>query len=525
MLENDLSPQAVALHRLLGADAVLYWYKANEHLAFPLGVVPPGRIEAGFLPAELTGGVRLLKGEEAYSLLPLRMRAGIDAGTCAVLAGDDGERGGILAAWHSPEGQADPQLIAMMEFALATARPLFELASAYDEMRRSEARRMSGLADALPIGVIVFPAGNRSCYVNNLAAAWLGLPLGPTEAGVLSGRLAELVQKTRNYDEIGPQIEAFVAGHGDLPLSGQVWRFDDSPKVLRIAIAPIDPEHAAGWFWLLEDVSAVEAEAEAKERQRQLEWMNAELEQRVRERTAQLEQANDVMLHTNMELQHFTHAMAHDLQTPLRSIAGFSQLVREAVRRHGDAEADGWALQVVSNTKRLQGLIQGLLSYARLDAQALRTEEVDMNLLFDEVAASLQAMIGETGADVSRANLPTIVCVRTQISQLLQNLIENGLKYNKAPQPKVHVSCERRGQDWVFSVADNGMGIDPKHHERIFDIFKRLHTYAEIPGTGIGLALCRGIVERHGGHIWVVSRLGEGSTFYFSLPTRREQAS
>jgi signal transduction histidine kinase len=524
MPEPNLNLQAAALRRLLGADAVLYWHKVNDYLAFPLGIAPPGQMDSAFFPPELAGEVRLLKGEAAYGLLPLRMRTGIAPGTCAVLAVDDGEQRGILAAWHAGVDLAEQPLAEIMEFALATARPLFELASTYYEMHCSEARRMSGLADALPIGVIVFPAGNRPCYVNNLAAAWLDLPPGTTEAEHLSGRLAEFVQRTSNYDAIGPQVEAFVAGHGNFPLSGQVWRFHDAPGALRVTIAPIDPEHTAGWFWLLEDVSAAEAEAEAREWQRHLEWLNAELEQRVRERTTQLEQANEVMLHTNMELQRFTHAMAHDLQTPLRSIAGFSQLVQEAVRRYGDTEVDGWASQVVGNARRLQCLIQGLLSYARLDAQALRTEEVDMNQLFDEVVASLQAMISETAADVGRGDLPTVGCIRSQISQLLQNLIENGLKYNKAEQPRVFVSCEPSGQDWVFSVADNGMGIDPKHHERIFDIFKRLHTYAEIPGTGIGLALCRGIVERHGGRIWVESRPGEGSIFHFSLPSQREQA-
>lgn len=524
MPEYDLHAQAASLRSLLGADAVLYWRKTNDFLALPLGVAPPGLMDTGFLPPGLVAGVRLLRGKAASDLLPLVLRPRIDRETGVVLVGDDGETGGVLAAWYGGSAQPSPSAEAIMDFALATARPLLDLASAHYEMQRSEARRMSGLADALPMGVIVVPAGNHPCYVNNMAAALLGLPPGTADAGLLSSKLAELVQQAGNYGTVGAQVEAFVSGHGDVPLSGQVWRFQGSPSALRVTVAPIDPEHAAGWFWLLEDVSTAEAEAEARERQRHLEWLTAELEQRVRERTTQLEQANEAMLHTNMELRHFTHAMAHDLQTPLRSIAGFAQLVQTAIKQYGSAEVDDWASQVVNNTKRLQTLIQDLLSYARLDAQAVRVEQTDMNQLFDEVVASLQAIIGETGADVSRGQLPTISCIRPQIGQLVQNLIENGLKYNRAARPRVSVSCVRHGEDWIFSVTDNGMGIDPRHHERIFDIFKRLHTYSQIPGTGIGLALCRSIVERHGGRIWVESQPGKGATFFFTLPVDRSSA-
>lgn len=146
-----------------------------------------------------------------------------------------------------------------------------------------------------------------------------------------------------------------------------------------------------------------------------------------------------------------------------------------------------------------------------------------MRQLVDQVLAGLDVLIHETGAEVSCGQLPTLPADRLQMGQVLQNLIENGIKYNRSSPPRVSVTAECQDSKWVFAVADNGIGIDPRHHERIFEIFRRLHTYTQVPGTGIGLALCRRIVERHGGRIWVESRPGEGSTFYFTLPERKPE--
>lgn len=518
----DFNGQAQALCSLLAADAVLYWRMENADLAVPLGATPAGTIGKGFRPPACADGVHLLRGGSACALIPLRMRGNLDGDTCTVLAGLDGKRGGILAVWHRPGSQPHREAEAIMGFALATLRPQLGFAAIHWEMQQTEARRLSGMADALPQGVIVVPSGNRPGYVNQMAAALLDLPHGTVEASQLSSKLAEFAQRTEDADTVRSQVKRFIAGHGNLPLSGQVWHFRNrSPSALRVTVAPIDREQAAGWLWLLEDVSAAEAEAEARERQRRLEWLNNELEKQVSERTGQLEHSNEVLLQANIELQHFAHAMAHDLQTPLRSIAGFAQLVQKRVKQYGIADVDDWTAQVIDNTRRLQALIQGLLAYTRVDAQAIRAEEADTNEVFDEVAKSLRAMIDETKAEVSRAELPTVPCVRSQIGQVLQNLIENGLKYNTATPPKVFVSCERQGESWLFSVSDNGMGIDPKYHERIFGMFDRLHGYGQIPGTGIGLALCRRIVERHGGRIWVESREKAGATFYFTLPVER----
>jgi light-regulated signal transduction histidine kinase (bacteriophytochrome) len=255
----------------------------------------------------------------------------------------------------------------------------------------------------------------------------------------------------------------------------------------------------------------------------QIQELNTELEYRVVERTSELRVANAALLHSNAELKHFAHATAHDLQTPLRSIVGFTQLLQKEVRGRVNEDVDEWSTRVVDNTKRLQTLIQEILSYSRLESEGLPFEPTDLRKLLNEVLASLAGLIGETQAEVSCGALPTLLVDRTQVAQVFQNLIENGIKYNQSKPPRIAVAGGLQEDQWVFSVADNGIGIDPKHHDRIFELFQRLHTYYQIPGTGIGLPLCRRIVERHGGHVWVDSRLGDGSTFYFSLPLERNE--
>jgi PAS domain S-box-containing protein len=267
-----------------------------------------------------------------------------------------------------------------------------------------------------------------------------------------------------------------------------------------------------GLFGIARDIT------ERKRAEEEIQRLNAHLESQVRKRTAELEQSNEALLRSNQELQHFAHVAAHDLQTPLRSIAGFAQLLQRDTRGKLDKPCEEWLVYIIDNTKRLQSLILELLAYSRLEAHARPFEAVELQKLFGEVAATLAVLIDETGAELSCGPLPTLSVERTQIAQLLQNLIENGIKYNTAKPPRVSVSSERRGKEWVFSVADNGIGIDPKYHGRVFEIFRRLHTYDNIPGTGIGLAICRRIVERHGGRIWVESQPGSGSTFFFTLP-------
>ncbi len=238
-----------------------------------------------------------------------------------------------------------------------------------------------------------------------------------------------------------------------------------------------------------------------------------------------LKHANTALEKSNMELQQFAYVASHDLQTPLRGIAGFAQMLQSDYRNKLSDEADQHLERIVEGTKRLQQMIGDLLSFARVESRARRFEIINLGEVFEDTVALLGASIEDAGADVTSDALPSVECDRAQISQLLQNLIGNAVKYRGDAPPKVHVSAQSTGGEWTITVADNGIGIEAKHHDKIFEVFRRLHGQGKYPGTGIGLAVCRRIVDRHGGRIWVESDAGKGSTFYFTIPKRRSEAA
>lgn len=267
---------------------------------------------------------------------------------------------------------------------------------------------------------------------------------------------------------------------------------------------------------------------EITERKRQEEALlgrNEQLESRIEARTAQLVRANEALERSNLELQQFAFIAAHDLQSPLRSISGFAQLLKKDYQGRLDPQAEVWLDQLVRSVIRMRDIIHDILAYSRVESRGSAFRPTDFNELVDDVLATLDAPIRESGATVTRDALPTILGDRTQLAQVLQNLIDNALKYQAGRAPEIHVSAHRGGEGWVFSVRDNGIGIAEKHLENIFDIFRRLHTQQEYPGTGIGLAICRRVVHRHGGRIWVESEPGQGSTFHFTLPDRHGEVA
>ena len=236
------------------------------------------------------------------------------------------------------------------------------------------------------------------------------------------------------------------------------------------------------------------------------------------ERRAALVEQQAELERSNRELEQFAYVASHDLQEPLRMVASYVQLLeREYAGKLGE-EADEFIGFAVDGAKRMQALIQDLLTYSRVGRGQAPTQPTDLDDAFDRALANLHAAIEESGAAISAEPLPTVVADASQMTQLLQNLIGKALKFHGTEPVEVRVGAERHNGQWTFGVADNGIGIDPKHAERIFAIFQRLHTREEYPGTGIGLALCRKIVERHGGRIWVESEPGRGTTFRFTLP-------
>jgi PAS domain S-box-containing protein len=221
---------------------------------------------------------------------------------------------------------------------------------------------------------------------------------------------------------------------------------------------------------------------------------------------------------SNAELEQFAYVASHDLQEPLRMVASYTQLLARRYRGKLDSDADEFIGFAVDGALRMQELINDLLAYSRVGTRALQVEAVDTGSLVDQILGDLAAAIEETAATVSHGPLPTVQADRTQLRQLFQNLIANAIKFRGERPPEVQVSAKRNDGAWTFAVRDNGIGIEPEYRERIFVLFQRLHSRAEYPGTGIGLALCRKIVERHGGRIWLESEPGLGTTFWFALP-------
>lgn len=227
---------------------------------------------------------------------------------------------------------------------------------------------------------------------------------------------------------------------------------------------------------------------------------------------------------SNEELEQFAYVASHDLQEPLRMVSSYTQLLRQRYRDKLDAEGNEFIDYAVDGAKRMQRLIQDLLMYSRVTTKGGPLEPVDVHEALEVAVSSLQVSIRETAALVTNEPLPVVRGDPTQVTQLLQNLIGNALKFHKPGEsPRVHISAARGGEDprfWTFRVADQGIGIDPKYFGRLFVIFQRLHTRHEYPGTGIGLALCKRIVERHSGRIWIESELGKGTTCLFTLPSQ-----
>lgn len=271
-----------------------------------------------------------------------------------------------------------------------------------------------------------------------------------------------------------------------------------------------------GAFAAARDVTALKrAESELRRHKENLEAL-------VKERTSELEESNQELARSNENLEQFAYVASHDLQEPLRIMSSYSQLLERRYKGRLDQDADEFIAFIVDAAARMQKLITDLLAYSRAGRGATDMVEVNCDRLVRRLVAAMAPTIESADGHVTFDGLPSIMAHESSLVQLFQNLIGNALKFRGEQPPRIHLSASQAGGEWVFSVRDNGIGIEPQYSQRIFMIFQRLHARDKYPGTGIGLSICKKIVETLGGRIWIESEPGQGSTFYFTVPIRKE---
>ncbi len=264
-----------------------------------------------------------------------------------------------------------------------------------------------------------------------------------------------------------------------------------------------------GWDEIVGYLSVSHDFTERKKYEKALEVTHDKLESKVQE-----------LKRSNQDLERFAYVSSHDLQEPLRMVILYSQLLDKRYKDKLDNDANEFIEFIVDGAQHMRQLIDDLLAYSRVTNEAHKFEDVDMEILLKNVIANLSITIEENGVNVTHDPLPTIFADPGQMGQILQNLITNAIKFHGSQPTEVHISVKKGDKEWIFSVKDNGIGIDPKHQNQIFEIFKRLHTKKDYVGSGIGLSIVKKIIFHHGGRVWVESELGKGSTFYFTIPLR-----
>ncbi|MEM9091324.1 MAG: response regulator [Cyanobacteria bacterium P01_F01_bin.53] len=232
---------------------------------------------------------------------------------------------------------------------------------------------------------------------------------------------------------------------------------------------------------------------------------------------------NEELLRSNQDLAEFSYVVSHDLKQPLQEILGFVSLLQIKYQETLDEVGEGWLNRIENAVEHMNELINDLLAYSRVGSQAKTLVPTDCNTILTQVLNDMQVVIEQHNATITYESLPTVIVNSVQLVELFQNLISNGIKFHRPEvTPQITIAAEQREQEWHFAVRDNGIGIHPKQFDRIFKVFQRVHSQKEYPGTGIGLSTCKKVVERHGGHIWVESTLGEGTAFYFTLPVSNQ---
>lgn len=245
------------------------------------------------------------------------------------------------------------------------------------------------------------------------------------------------------------------------------------------------------------------------------------LSEHISKREIEFNEIMEDLRRSNEDLQQFAYVASHDLQEPLRAIVSFSQLLEDKYRDKIDKDGKEFIDFITDGAKKMNTLIKDLLTYSRITTHAKPSKLTDLKDIIEDAMFNLHEAIKESGAVITYDEMPVLKVDRTQFIQLFQNLISNAIKFRREEPPQIHIGAKNLNNEWIFTVKDNGIGIESKYFDKLFNIFYRLHTKEEYPGTGIGLPICKKIVQRYGGKIWVESEFGKGSTFYFTIVPKK----